>query len=96
MPHLLPPQPTGALSALEANPAADVVFAAHTGLGLAAYPRELWRDMPIDRTLLTRMWLVNAQDVPRSTDEQIAWLYDWWKRIDEWIAAHTNEDEMST
>jgi 1-acyl-sn-glycerol-3-phosphate acyltransferase len=96
MPHLLPPQPTGALSALEANPAADVVFAAHTGLGLAAYPRELWRHMPINRTLLTRMWLVNAQDVPRSTDEQIAWLYDWWKRIDEWIAARTNKDELST
>jgi len=51
--------------------------------------------MPIDRTLLTRMWLVNAQDVPRSSDERIAWLYDWWKRIDEWIAAHSNEDEMS-
>jgi 1-acyl-sn-glycerol-3-phosphate acyltransferase len=96
MPHLLPPQPTGALSALEANPAADVVFAAHTGLGLAAYPRELWRHMPIDRTLVTRMWLVKAQDVPHSADEQIEWLYDWWKRIDEWIAAHTNEDEVST
>ncbi len=33
MPHVLPPQPTGALSALEASPAADVVFAAHTGPG---------------------------------------------------------------
>lgn len=96
MPHVLPPQPTGALSALSANPATDVVFAAHTGLGLAAYPRELWRHMPIDRTLVTRMWLVKAQDVPDSTDERISWLYDWWKRIDEWITAHANEDEVRT
>lgn len=96
MPHVLPPQPTGALSALGANPATDVVFAAHTGLGRAAYPRELWHHMPIGRILVTRMWLVKAQDVPDSTDEQISWLYDWWKRIDEWIEAHANEDEVST
>lgn len=96
MPHVLPPQPTGALSALHANPGTDVVFAAHTGLGLAAYPGELWRHMPIGRTLVTRMWLVKAQDVPDSTDEQISWLYDWWKRIDEWIAAHSGEDEVRT
>jgi 1-acyl-sn-glycerol-3-phosphate acyltransferase len=96
MPHVLPPQPTGALSALDAKPATDVVFAAHTGLGLAVYPRELWRHMPIGRTLVTRMWLVKAQDVPNSSDERIAWLYGWWKRIDEWIAAQANEDEVST
>jgi hypothetical protein len=58
MPHVLPPQPSGALAALGARDGADVVFVAHTGLGLAAYPRQFWRDMP---------------------------LYDWWKRLDEWI-----------
>jgi hypothetical protein len=63
-----------------------VVFAAHTGLGLAAYPAQFWRDMPIGRTLHTRMWLVPAADVPTGEDEQVAWLYDWWKRIDDWIA----------
>lgn len=95
MPHVLPPQPTGALTALHANPDMDVVFAAHTGLGLAAYPREVWRQMPIGRTLRTKMWLVKAHDVPESPDDQISWMYDWWKRIDDWIDSQADEAELS-
>jgi 1-acyl-sn-glycerol-3-phosphate acyltransferase len=86
MPHVLPPQPGGALAALRAGGDTDVVFAAHTGLGLAAYPGQFWRDMPIGRTLHTRMWLVPASDVPATDDERVDWLYDWWQRIDDWIA----------
>jgi 1-acyl-sn-glycerol-3-phosphate acyltransferase len=87
MSHVLPPQPGGALAALRADGENDIVFAAHTGLGLAAYPGQFWRDMPIDRTLHTRMWLVPAADVPATDEERVSWLYDWWKRIDDWIAA---------
>jgi hypothetical protein len=87
MPHVMPPQPGGALAALRAGGDTDVVFAAHTGLGLAAYPGQFWRDMPIGRTLRTRMWFVPARDVPASDDERVSWLYDWWTRIDEWIDA---------
>lgn len=85
--HVLPPRPTGALAAIRGNPRADVIFACHTGLGLAAHPGELWRDLPIGRTLRTRMWHVPFTDVPRDSDEQIAWLNSWWRRIDEWIEA---------
>ena len=85
MQHVLPPRPSGTIAALRANPAADVVFAAHTGLGLAAYPREIWRDLPVNRTLRTRMWLVPRSDIPRAEDEIAAWLNDWWIRIDRWI-----------
>lgn len=91
MPHVLPPRPSGALAALRGNPSADVIFAAHTGLGLAAYPRELWREMPIGKTLRTRTWLVRAAAVPRDTDEQITWLFDWWTRIDQWIEDQSHE-----
>jgi 1-acyl-sn-glycerol-3-phosphate acyltransferase len=94
MPHVLPPQPGGALAALRAGGDKDVVFAAHTGLGLAAYPVQFWRDMPIGRTLHTRMWLVPAADVPATDDERVNWLYDWWERIDDWIAEQqTGADE---
>jgi hypothetical protein len=85
MTNVLPPQPTGALAAIAANPQAAVVFAAHTGLGLAAYPLELWRDMPIGKTMRTHKWLVPASEVPDDSDEQVAWLNDWWGRIDTWI-----------
>jgi 1-acyl-sn-glycerol-3-phosphate acyltransferase len=91
MPHVLPPQPSGTLAALRAGGETDMVFAAHTGLGLAAYPSQVWRDMPIGRTLRTRMWFVPASEVPAGDDERIAWLYDWWKRIDEWIDAQARE-----
>ncbi len=85
MSHVMAPQPGGALAALHARGEADVIFAAHTGLGLAAFPRQFWRDMPIGRTLHTRMWLVRGADVPDEPDQQVEWLYDWWERIDEWI-----------
>ena len=85
MQHVMPPRPGGALTALAARGEADVVFAAHTGLGLAAYPGQFWRDMPIGRTLHTRLWLVRSAEVPDDPDQQVDWLYDWWERIDEWI-----------
>ncbi len=87
MKHVLPPRPSGTVTALRANPAADVVFAAHTGLGLAAYPREIWRNMPFDRTLRTRMWLVPREEIPTEEDEVTVWLNEWWARIDEWVSA---------
>ena len=93
MPRVLPPQPTGSLAALAARGDADVIFAAHTGLGLSAYPGQWWRDMPIGRTLRTRMWLVPSDEVPRDPDDQVDWLYDWWKRIDEWIGSQGTEPE---
>ncbi len=91
MSHVLPPKPSGAQAALGANPSAAVIFAAHTGLGLAAYPRELWRDMPIGRTLRTRMWLVPRSEVPADPQEQTTWLNEWWKRVDDWIDQQQSE-----
>lgn len=91
MSHMLPPHPTGALAALRGNPGADVLFAAHTGLGLAAFPRQLWRHTPIGETLKTRMWFAPAAGRPRDPDEQVQWLYDWWQRLDEWVASAAEE-----
>lgn len=95
MEHVMPPQPTGTLAALSANPDADVIFGAHTGLGLAAFPRELWRRTPIGETLKERMWLVPAAERPQDPDEQIQWLYDWWGRIDSWIEDQGEETPPS-
>lgn len=85
MTHMMPPHPAGALAALRGNPDADVIFGAHTGLGLAAFPRELWRHTPIGQTLTTRMWLARASDRPKDEQEQVKWLYNWWQRLDEWV-----------
>jgi 1-acyl-sn-glycerol-3-phosphate acyltransferase len=85
MSHVLPPRPTGALAALRGNPEADVIFAAHSGLGLAAFPSEIWHKPPFGKPFNTRMWLSPAPERPLDPDAQVAWIYDWWKRLDEWI-----------
>ena len=85
MSHVLPPRPSGALAALRGNPEADVIFAAHSGLGLAAFPREIWHAAPLRKTFKTHMWLSPAAQRPLDADAQVAWLYAWWKRLDEWI-----------
>lgn len=95
MEHVMPPQPIGTLAALRGNPEADVIFGAHTGLGLAAFPKELWRRTPIGETLRERMWLVPADERPQDSDEQIQWLYDWWGRIDEWVDGQGEETPPS-
>src|SRR5450432_1636862 len=42
---------------------ADVIFAAHSGLGLAAFPREIWREAPLGKMFNSRMWLSSAAEV---------------------------------
>jgi 1-acyl-sn-glycerol-3-phosphate acyltransferase len=88
MSHVLPPHPHGVLAALAAHPDADVIFSAHTGLGLEAFPRQLWRRVPFGATLKLRMWLAPVGERPRDSDEQVRWLYGWWKRLDEWVGAN--------
>lgn len=96
MSHVLPPRPTGVLAALRGNPDAGVVVVAHTGLGLAAYPRQIYRELPLGRTLRLRMWLVDRADIPATEDGQVAWLNRWWKNIDEWVEAQpTGPDELT-
>ncbi len=87
MSNVLPPHPAGALAALAGHRDCDVIFAAHTGLGLAAFPGELWREPPIGRTLTARFWRVGPDERPTEEEAQVEWLYDWWKRIDDWVVA---------
>ena len=91
MSNVLPPHPAGALAALAGHPDCDVIFAAHTGLGLAAFPGQLWRDPPIGRTLTAHLWRVRPDERPTDPDAQVDWLYDWWKRIDEWVVSQGQE-----
>jgi len=88
MQHVLPPRPAGVTAALHAAPHADVVFVAHTGLEHLSTVRDLWRNLPMDKTLRLRWWFVPATDVPRDEIGQTEWLYRWWQTIDEWIETH--------
>ncbi len=84
--HVLAPRPGGVVAALAAAPEADVLLVAHTGLEHMAGVADVWRELPTDKTITMRWWQVPAADVPRDPDAQVEWLYDWWSRIDAWIA----------
>jgi 1-acyl-sn-glycerol-3-phosphate acyltransferase len=89
MPNVLPPHASGALAAIEACPAADVIFVAHTGLDRLVSVRDVWRGLRADMEIRARWWRVPSASVPHavSRETQLTWLYDWWQRIDAWITA---------
>lgn len=84
MRHVLPPKPAGAMAAIAAAPEADVAFVGHVGLEQLSTLRDLWRGIPLDASVLTRVWRVPAGDVP-PVDERESWLYDHWQVLDDWI-----------
>jgi 1-acyl-sn-glycerol-3-phosphate acyltransferase len=94
MRNVLPPRPGGVTAALQAAPHADVVFVAHTGLEHLSSVRDIWRGLPMDKTLRLRWWFVPAAEVPRDEAELTDWLYRWWETIDGWIG--TTQEEQST
>ncbi|MGY1731573.1 lysophospholipid acyltransferase family protein [Geodermatophilus sp. SYSU D01045] len=86
MRNLLPPRPGGVVAALQAAPHADVVLVAHTGLEHLSTVRDVWRGLPIDKTLHLRWWFIPAAEVPRDEAGLTDWLYRWWETIDDWIS----------
>ncbi len=92
MPNVLPPRPGGVSAALSAAPHADVVFVAHTGLEHLSTIRDIWREIPQEKTLYLRWWFHSAAEVPRDEAQQLAWLFECWADIDSWIAAHPSTD----
>lgn len=88
MRNVLPPRPGGVAAALDSAPHADVVFVAHTGLEHITSAREVWRELPEDKTLYLRWWFYAAGEVPIHQDDRLAWLFERWADIDDWIAAN--------
>jgi 1-acyl-sn-glycerol-3-phosphate acyltransferase len=88
--HVLAPRPGGVTAALAAAPPeADILLVAHTGLDHMLTVSDVWRELPMDKTITMRFWLVPAAEVPRGDpEEQVEWLYGWWERIDDWIEEH--------
>jgi 1-acyl-sn-glycerol-3-phosphate acyltransferase len=83
--NVLAPQPGGVLAALDAAPEAGIVLVGHTGFEDLDSVADIWRGLPLDRQLTMRWWSVPPGEVPSEREARIAWLYDWWARIDAWI-----------
>lgn len=83
MRHVSAPRPGGTLAAIEAASNADVVVMGHVGFPTGL--RELWRLLPHEQSVEVRMWLEPASAIPTDRDEQIDWLFGWWRKLDAWV-----------
>jgi 1-acyl-sn-glycerol-3-phosphate acyltransferase len=84
--HVLAPRPSGALSAIDAAPQADLVIMAHAGLGHLDSAAAIWKGIPLKRPLQVTWWRIPASDVPSGRDARTEWLNAQWSRVDDWIA----------
>lgn len=84
--HVLPPRLGGPLGLLERNPGADVVLCAHTGFEGAGTFSNLLRGHLVNATIRVRFWRVPYADIPRERTAQVAWLFDQWRQVDDWVA----------
>lgn len=86
MQRVLPPKSGGVMAAITAAPQADVVFVAHSVLEDVGSFRNVWSRIPFRGPIFSRYWRIPAAEVPREREVLNGWLYDWWARIDAWIA----------
>jgi 1-acyl-sn-glycerol-3-phosphate acyltransferase len=96
MRNVLPPRPAGVLAVLENAQEADVVWVAHTGTDHLLTVADVWAALPVDTRIKMRWWQVDAGSVPADPEQQIDWLYDWWRRIDRWISANRPPRDPAT
>jgi 1-acyl-sn-glycerol-3-phosphate acyltransferase len=86
--NVLAPKPGGVLAALAAAPEADILMVAHTGLDHLLTVADVWRALPMDKTIVMQWWRVDREEIPDDREAQIDWLYSWWEHIDRWIEEH--------
>jgi 1-acyl-sn-glycerol-3-phosphate acyltransferase len=88
MRNVLPPRPGGVIAALGASPDADVVLVGHTGVDHLRTVADVWRELPMDKTIAMQWWREVAGQIPGGEQDRVDWLYGWWSRVDEWIGEH--------
>jgi 1-acyl-sn-glycerol-3-phosphate acyltransferase len=83
--RVLPPRLGGTLALLDRNPGADILFCAHVGFDAASTFWHFWNGSLVGQTIRVRFWRVPAAEIPKDRDARIAWLFDQWGRMDEYV-----------
>lgn len=83
--HVLPPRTGGTIAAMEAAPNANLVFLAHVGLDDLLSLGDIWRNVPIKRTVRAGYWYADRTTQPSERGEMVDWLYEQWQAVDDWI-----------
>jgi len=89
--QVLPPHLGGPLALIEEaskGGGAAIVFCAHVGFeGAATLPRFLAGAL-VGARVQVAFWRVPLAEVPASDEARRGWLYEEWKKIDDWVVAH--------
>ncbi|MFH1437653.1 MAG: 1-acyl-sn-glycerol-3-phosphate acyltransferase, partial [Pseudomonadota bacterium] len=88
--NVLPPRLGGSLALLDKNLNACAVFCAHVGLEATTKMWDFLNGSLVNRTILVKLWKVPFDKIPKTREARIAWLYENWNRIDQWIEKHKN------
>jgi 1-acyl-sn-glycerol-3-phosphate acyltransferase len=87
--NVLPPRLGGPLALLDESTRADVVFCGHVGLDGFQYISDIWAGGLVGTTVRVRFWRYPAAEVPAGREERIAWLYERWQVLDDWIGGES-------
>ncbi len=82
---VLPPRLGGPLALLAAEPAADVVIAAHVGLDGFSHIRQILGGGLVGSTIRVRFQRFSHRGIPPDPTARAEWLYDRWTEVDAWI-----------
>ncbi|GAA4720486.1 hypothetical protein GCM10023216_06760 [Isoptericola chiayiensis] len=85
MANVMAPHVGGFEAALDGSPDAAVLVVAHTGLERLVTVGDIWRELPMDKTIRLAGWLHPAGAVPRDGAAREDWLFDQWGVVDRWI-----------
>jgi hypothetical protein len=84
---VLPPRLGGPLALIDEADGADVVLCAHVGLDGFQYIRDIWAGGLVGTTVKVRFWRFARASIPTAEKDRIAWLYERWQTLDDWVGA---------
>ena len=85
---VLPPRLGGATALLERAKDWDIAVCAHAGLEGSASFDELWNGALVGRVVHVRVSLFSGATLPPTREGKIDWLFERWREIDAFVAAH--------
>ncbi len=87
--NVLPPRLGGPLELLDqASGKIDVVFCGHVGFDGFQHISHIWAGGLVGTTIAVRFWRHDADEIPATEQERIAWLYERWQVLDDWVGEH--------
>jgi hypothetical protein len=83
--HLLPPRLGGPLALLDEAAGVDVVIFGHVGFDGFRSVGDAWAGKLVGATIRVRFWRFPGSEIPNGEKARIAWLYDRWQELDDWV-----------